>query len=93
MDILIKNMEMPKDDENLTIVIEADGSVWQKIGTSAYFCTCGEAIELPPHGRLIDADKLKKDNPSHMDADVPYVTEVTVEEIIDDAPTVLEANK
>ena len=49
-------------------------------------------VEVPtPHGRLIDADRLKSDNPRHMDADVPYVTEVTVEEIIDDAPTVIEA--
>ena len=44
-----------------------------------------------PHGRLIDAEQLKRDNPRHMEADVPYVTEVTVEEIIDDAPTVVEA--
>ena len=51
-----------------------------------------EVTRLRTHGRLIDADKLKKDNPMHMQADVPYVTEVTVEEIIDDAPTVLEAS-
>lgn len=50
-------------------------------------------VEVKPHGRLIDADRLKQDNPIHMDADVPYVTEVTVEEIIDDAPTVLEASE
>lgn len=49
--------------------------------------------EIPQHGRLIDADKLKADNPRHMDADVPYVTEVTVEEIIDAAPTVIPASK
>ena len=38
--------------------------------------------------RLIDADKLKADNPLHMGQDVPYCTEETVEEIIDNAPTV-----
>ena len=38
--------------------------------------------------RLIDADKLKADNPRHMGQDVPYCTEETVEEIIDNAPTV-----
>lgn len=49
-------------------------------------------IEVPePHGRLIDADKLKADNPRHMSADVPYVTEITVEEIIDEAPTIIPA--
>lgn len=50
-------------------------------------------VDIPKHGRLIDADKLKADNPRHMNADVPYVTEVTVEEIIDDAPTVIEAEE
>ena len=50
-------------------------------------------VEIPRHGRLIDADKLKADNPMHMNADVPYVTEVTVEEIIDEAPTIIEGEE
>lgn len=97
MDILIKDWYKPKDCSRCPLGTD--------IGADSYICqithekmflhpisivqTC-PLIPVPEHGRLIDADKLKKDNPSHMDADVPYVTEVTVEEIIDDAPTVLE---
>ena len=47
-------------------------------------------VEIPKGSRLIDANKLKTDNPRHMDVDVPYVTEVTVEEIIDEAPTIFK---
>lgn len=45
------------------------------------------------HGRLIDADRLKIDNPLHLSLDIPYVTEDTVEDIIDHAPTIIEAEK
>lgn len=45
------------------------------------------------HGRLIDADRLKIDNPLHLSLDIPYVTEDTVEEIIDHAPTIVKADK
>ena len=45
------------------------------------------------HGRLIDADRLKIDNPLHLGLDVPYVVEDTVEEIIDHAPTIIEADR
>ena len=46
-------------------------------------------IELPPHGRLIDADALLKPKNQHVDvlADEWYVTVRTIES----APTILEA--
>ena len=46
-------------------------------------------IELPPHGRLIDADALLKPKNQHIDvlADDWYVTVRTIET----APTILEA--
>ena len=88
-DILIKGLKMPKNYP-YRLTIHSDGHVEEHTGYSGHGHY--QAIELQPHGRLIDADKLKQDNPSHMEADVPYVTEVTVEEIIDNAPTVLEAN-
>lgn len=50
-------------------------------------------IGIPKEVRLIDANRLKADNPKHMNQDVPYVTEVTVEEIIDNAPTVIEEDR
>lgn len=107
MSILIKGMGMPKNciycpmshwnklDEitGCEIVIgkkyvdKSDTGFWQE--DRPKWCPL---VEIPKHGRLIDADKLKADNPRHMNADVPYVTEVTVEEIIDDAPTVIEGD-
>lgn len=49
-DVLIKNMEMPKEGCHHTLSIYSDGSV--EIGRRNNY----RAIELPPHGRLIDAD-------------------------------------
>ncbi len=51
MDILIKNMEMPK--ERKMFVIEPDGSVWIQIADTSYFCTGSKAVALPEHGDLI----------------------------------------
>ena len=53
MSILIKGMDMPKDGCHHTITIYADGSV-----------ACGMrnnyiSIEIPKHGRLIDADAIE----------------------------------
>lgn len=56
-DILIKNMEMPK--ERKMFVIEPDGSVWVQIKDTSYFCTGSKAVALPEHhGRLCDLDSL-----------------------------------
>lgn len=54
--IYIKGMEMPTD-ERVRVVIYQNGQVFVDHGTwfSEY-----EAISVPPHGRLIDADALHK---------------------------------
>lgn len=38
--------------------------------------------------RLIDADEFKLENKRLLHCDFPYLSEVTLEELIDDAPTV-----
>ena len=43
-EILIKGMEMPKDRKIL--VIEPDGSVWEQIADTSYFCTGSKAVEI-----------------------------------------------
>ena len=91
MDVLIKGIEMPTDDV-LRLEIYPDGQVRRIVGWAISEKRDAQAVALPEHGRLIDADRLKADNPQHMDADVPYVTEVTVAEIIDEAPTIVEAS-
>lgn len=88
MSVLIKGMETPIfEHQSWDIRHGADGK-WYVVDGEWY-----EIVPIPPHGRLIDADKLKADNPRHMNVDVPYVSEVTVEEIIDNAPTVIEADE
>lgn len=88
MSVLIKGMKMPRScsECGFRLALGCCGNLPQNTRVP----TC-PLIEIPPHGRLIDADALKETNPRHMNADVPYVTEVTVEEIIDDAPTIIEA--
>lgn len=61
MDLLIKDLELPEDgayDYNLTI--RSDGNVegWQQVGERIVRINSW-AVEVKPHGRLIDADNLK----------------------------------
>lgn len=55
-DILIKGMEMPKDTGSITVTIYSDGSTG--IWTEQEMVPGGMAIEVPPHGRLIDENNL-----------------------------------
>ena len=61
MSILINGMKMPKERE--CVVIFSDGKAG-KYPAAALYGYDGKdaryAIELPPHGRLIDADKVCK---------------------------------
>jgi hypothetical protein len=45
------------------------------------------------HGRLIDADELKKEYPHDTDCDYPVNTNCCVAESIDNSPTIIEADK
>ena len=38
--------------------------------------------------RLIDVDNFKKNNPEYLKLDIDYVTEITVEDVLDYEPTV-----
>lgn len=59
MDVLIKNMEMPSETSGIEIFMYNDGTtICRYLGEDRWFEV--EAIELPPHGRLIDADIIKE---------------------------------
>lgn len=66
MSVLIKGMEMPKAGNWKTIRIYYDGTCaepnWQ--GDCRYMQGC-EAVSVPPHGRLIDADSMIKRLEAH----------------------------
>lgn len=55
MSLLIKGMDMPKNGEMLCINIYPDGKVSRNLDLAC--AKIAQAVELPPHGRLIDIDE------------------------------------
>ena len=104
MSVLIKGMEMPKDCPycplahwNLKNEFTGCEIVKKYFSTEEMyadgrpdFCPL---VELPPHGRLIDADKLKEEFPHDEDWDYPVNTNSYVVETIDKSPTIIEAEE
>lgn len=89
-EILIKGLEMPKQNECVWIRLHGDGSVYKHMGQE-YF-KVGEAVALPPHGKLKDTDDIVNRlalKPCH-DA---MSTLLSVQAAIDESETVLEASK
>jgi len=89
MSVIIKGMEMPKDG-GVLLWLSAD-----ETATEGWFERFGinwsgseyKVIELPPHGRLIDADAL---NFSSM---LDSIDQGIAEETVMDAPTIIEAEE
>ena len=97
MDILIKNMEMPKDNDYLHLIIQG-GKVHTAI-SCGHLTTdklnVADAIEVKPHGRLIDADAIisKIERMVHPD-DLTYTIAYGIlKQIVEDAPTIVEATE
>lgn len=90
MDVLIKNMELPKKGHFL-FQISANGDVWvtnrNDEGTGIIIA---KAIELPPHGRLVDLDAYLKAYENMSDWEEYRVEEI--EEYFKNAPVVVEAS-
>ena len=55
MGVYIKNMEMPNKKNGAVLIIYPDGKCAFEDGKTY------QAVPVPPHGRLIDADALEKD--------------------------------
>ena len=59
-DILIKNMEIPKDSKYVDVRIFRDGTATTSTAEEPFYKKM-DVVEVPtPHGRLIDADALKE---------------------------------
>lgn len=94
-DVLIKNIEMPKEGR-LTLQISADGAVYVvnscRITAETYTT---DAVPIPPHGRLIDADALnytmlyKENWMRGTGVEAPAVWKKDIE----DAPTIIPASE
>ena len=85
MSILIKGMEMPKDKE-IILRIDEKGEVYIY---GSYPTELYSAVELPPHGRLIDADALAEKIQYECKWSGVY-TKATCREL-ELAPTIIEA--
>lgn len=60
MSILITGMEMPHQGEFSHVRIYDNGDVTVEVdtGKEVYEAVIAHAVQIPPHGRLIDADAL-----------------------------------
>lgn len=56
MDILIKNMKMPKGDIPLVLIIASDGTVEEIDDSDEINETEAKAIPIPEHGELVQLD-------------------------------------
>ena len=97
MSILIKDIDLPKDDKPLNLEIYSDGHIWINWGPE-YERKDNVAIQIDrPHGRLIDADKLRKEFSRTESGYCGYWKFCDKPEdmqfLIDDEPTILEAEE
>lgn len=108
-EILIKNMEMPTDeDEALVLVLYENGRVRKALDYNiiALSKETTTAQELQPHGRLGDLDSIESKLQGKID-DVPKAkdgTRITTQafyvngllrakELVGNSPTIIEASK
>ena len=113
-DILIKGMEMPEIENNHGIKAEIrmlNGKLELGIMTGGYYCsqewTYYPLVEIPEHGRLIDADALSNEFAKKANAYYEYGRQFSssfwsggeictewyaVDEILENAPTVIPAS-
>lgn len=92
MSVIIRGMKMPTEREWVDVRIFRDGTAI--VTEERARRTNHQAIELPPHGRLIDADALIKGHFSdeHRIA-MSYADKCWMRRIINGEPTIIPASK
>ena len=89
-DLLIRDTKLPEDNFFSCLIVKPDGRVFDEEDFGGHRTI---AIEIPAHGRLIDADVLKE---TLMKSAYPEQREWYFAEacqFIDEAPTIIEASK
>lgn len=92
MSIYIKGMEMPEFFDRLFVGRSFDGGIYirnEREDEKSDSVTWYPVIEIPPHGRLIDADELKR---YRLNDHYRHCLVYDAEEI-ENAPTVIPADK
>ena len=95
MDILLKNMEMPKEG-HYYLEVFCDGEIRRLDNISEGFRdTEATAVALPSHGRLIVADALlEKLEKIALPDDLTYtIARGILKQIVEDASTIVEATE
>ena len=88
MGVYIKGMEMPKDRPQLlwvypngkALTVQSDVDPWKEL----------QAVPVPPHGRLIDADEMRDEWLINGENEYVYDANAFLESI-DNQPTVISA--
>lgn len=89
MGIYLPKMEMPRKGQML--VIFPDGTSYVCFNGMRERIAQTEAVPVPPHGRCIDADALKQN--TYEIYDPMGIIEAVPVDVIDNAPTVIEAEE
>ncbi len=105
MDILIKNIAMPKGDIPLVLIIASDGTVEEIDDSDEINATDAKAIEISPHGKLCEKEAVwdmlhgicvkcneNKDNERHISCIWCKIKDAMGSVYGSRIPTVLEAN-
>ena len=104
MSVIVKGIKLPKNERYVDIRIFADGRATTATGERPFYREM-DVIELPPHGRLVDADRMIKDIKAQLHIvrmlgyKEPVMDEIANEiengfmQEIANAPTVLEAEE
>ena len=96
MSILIHGMEMPKDGECIVVSSHGTARKYDPGDVLMYgdaYNEMADAIELPPHGRLIDADEFLVRNAYFADREfVNPMYDDTLKDLIDRADTIIPAD-
>lgn len=94
-DILIKNMEIPKDSKYVDVRIFRDGTATTSTAEEPFYKRMA-VIEVPPHGDLIDRDELDDwfyATPIFTRDENADVWKVIRLDDIDNAPTIINAER
>lgn len=88
MSILITGIDMPTKGNPITVSIYPDGTAeWEAQHKK------GTAVPVPPHGRLIDADKLRLSSGFSTTTEYGLGRSDQIEAIKSNAPTIIPADK
>ena len=95
MGVYIKGMEMPKN-KAVAVVIHPDGTAYtakMSAGVCTEYLADRTAVPVPPHGRLVDADRLLSEQMKRKYYHLPNGDTAIPIIDVEHAPTIIEAEE